>query len=110
FSCPTELAMEVLGGKWKTVILGHLKERSMRFSELRMRIPALSDKMLVQRLEDLEEMGLIRREKRGGRGAPSRYHLTRRTPRLSRAVQALYDWGTEYAKEIGADVKPQKLD
>ena len=45
-SCPVELTLEVLGGKWKPVILAHLKEGSLRYRELRSRIPRLSDKIL----------------------------------------------------------------
>src|SRR5215813_14684129 len=71
FSCPVELALEILNGKWKTVILAHLKERSLGYAELRARIPSLTDKMLSQRLKDLEELALIVRYKNGGRGARS---------------------------------------
>src|SRR5215510_6232672 len=97
FSCPVELALEVLGGKWKTVILAHLKERSLRYAELRLLIPSLSDKMLTERLKDLEELGLVVRHKRGGRGSPSRYELTRRGRTLSPVLQGLYDWGEHIA-------------
>lgn len=108
FSCPAELALEILRGKWKSVILANLKERPMRFGELRSRIPRLSDKVLVQRLAELEELDLIRREKAGGRGAPSRYHLTRRAQALRPAFQALYDWGTQMAKEFDVVIGPQE--
>ena len=47
FSCHVELALEILNGKWKPVILGHLKQGALRFSELSTLIPALSDKMLA---------------------------------------------------------------
>lgn len=106
FSCPVELALEVLGGKWKTVILAYLKERSMRYAELRAQLPALSDKMLTQRLRDLEALGLVVRHKRGGRGAESRYELTSRGRSLSPVLQGLYDWGTKLAPELGAVITP----
>jgi DNA-binding HxlR family transcriptional regulator len=54
FGCPVELSLELLGGKWKPVILARLKERPHRYSELRKLIPNLSTKMLSQRLRDLE--------------------------------------------------------
>lgn len=104
FSCPVELALEVLGGKWKTVILAHLKERSMRYTELRAVVPALSDKMLTERLRDLEELGLVTREKKGGRGARSLYELTARGRSLSPVLQGLYDWGAAMAGEVGATI------
>src|SRR5262245_16216452 len=106
FSCPVELALEVLSGKWKTVILAHLKERSLRYAELRLLIPSLSDKVLTERLRDLEELGLVVRHKQGGRGAPSLYELTGRGKSLGPVLQGLYDWGARIAPEVGATVEP----
>jgi DNA-binding HxlR family transcriptional regulator len=107
FSCGVELTLEFIGGKWKPVILAHLKEGALRYGELRARIPALSDKMLTQRLKDLEVAGLVRRRKSGGRGAPSRYELTARARSLRPALQALNDWGMHLAGELGAKVEPR---
>jgi DNA-binding HxlR family transcriptional regulator len=106
FSCPVELAVEIVGGKWKVVILAQLKERPLRYKELRSRVPTLSEKMLVQRLRDLEQLGLIVRHKRGGRGALSRYELTSRGESLKPALQALHDWGESIAPEVGAIIMP----
>jgi DNA-binding HxlR family transcriptional regulator len=106
FTCGVELALEVLGGKWKPVILAHLKEGTLRYAELRALIPALSDKILTQRLTDLEELGLVVRHKRGGRGAPSSYELTSRAMSLGPALQTLYEWGEQIAKEVGAVIEP----
>jgi DNA-binding HxlR family transcriptional regulator len=99
-----ELALEVLGGKWKTVLLAYLKERPMRYGELRARVPALSDKVLTQRLRELEALGLVARHKRGGRGAASRYELTPRARSLAPVLQGLYDWGAKLAPELGAEL------
>jgi|SRR5215467_7475282 len=105
FSCPVELALEILNGKWKTVILAHLKERSLGYAELRARIPSLTDKMLSQRLKDLEELALIVRYKNGGRGARSRYELTPRGRSLRPVLQGLFDWGDSIADEVGAVIE-----
>ena len=78
FSCEVEFALDVLGGKWKAVILALLKERPRPYGELRRRVPRLSDRMLSQRLADLQSLGFIERRKVGRRGAPSEYRLTRR--------------------------------
>ena len=106
FSCHVELALEIVNGKWKPVILAHLKQRPLRFSELRSLIPALSDKMLTQRLRDLEEVGLVVRDKRGGRGARSQYALSARGATLRGVLQALHDWGVLVANDVGAIVTP----
>jgi DNA-binding HxlR family transcriptional regulator len=110
FSCGVELALEILGGKWKTVILANLKERTMRYTELRTSIPRLSDKMLTQRLRDLEELGLVMRRKGGGRGATSTYQLTPRGASLGPALRGLNDWGGLVAKEVGAVIERPQLD
>jgi len=106
FSCGVELALEILDGKWKPVILAHLKEGTLRYAELRTLIPRLSDKMLTQRLKDLEELGLVARRKRGGRAALSYYELTPRGASLGPALQALHAWGKLIAKDVGAVVEP----
>jgi DNA-binding HxlR family transcriptional regulator len=107
FSCGVELALEMLGGKWKPVILAHLKEGALRYGELRARIPVLSEKVLTQRLRELEQRGLVRRRKSGGRGAPSIYEITPRAESLRLALEALNDWGMAIAAEVGAKVEPR---
>src|SRR5882757_2522079 len=57
FGCPVEFSIDVLSGKWKTVILSRLKVRPMRYGELREVIPSLSDKVLTERLHDLRNNG-----------------------------------------------------
>jgi DNA-binding HxlR family transcriptional regulator len=66
FNCPTEFTLQVLGGKWKTVILCYLKLGPLRYAELRKLIPNLSDKVLSQRLRELTEAGLIEHSKPAG--------------------------------------------
>lgn len=107
FSCGVELALEVLGGKWKSVILAHLKEQPLRYGELRARIPALSDKMLTERLRDLERLGLVGKHKAGRRGSPSIYRITARAESLRPALTALNDWGRSVAGEFGAQIVPR---
>jgi DNA-binding HxlR family transcriptional regulator len=106
YSCHVELALDLLGGKWKPIILAHLKQGPLRYGELRARIRGgLSDKMLSQRLRDLEEQELISRQKSGGRGARSVYKLTSRSRGLRPALQALHDWGKQMAPEVGAIIR-----
>ncbi len=109
FSCGVELTLSIIGGKWKPVILAHLKQGALRYGELRALIPGLSDKMLTQRLKDLEQSGLVRRRKSGRRGAPSSYELTPLAQSLRPALQSLNDWGERVANEFGAKVEPRWL-
>ena len=104
--CPTELALEILGGKWKTVILACLKDGPLRYGELRRLIPRLSDKVLTQRLTDLQERGLVAREAMRGEGA--RYRLTAQAQALRPLLQQLYDWGEAQAERLGVIVAPHE--
>lgn len=99
FGCPVELTLEVLGGKWKTVLLARLKQGPLRYGELRRLVPGLSDKMLTQRLRELEALALVCREMVGEH---ERYRLTARGESLRGVLQSLYDWGQAFAAETGA--------
>jgi DNA-binding HxlR family transcriptional regulator len=104
FNCPSEFAMEVLGGKWKTVILCFVKEGPCRYSEIRRLAPNLSDKMLTQRLKDLQSAGLITRCKGEGENTTDVYTLTERGESLHQILSALYKWGRQHAEEYGVTI------
>lgn len=101
FGCPVELTLSVLGGKWKVVLLARLKERPHRYAELRALTPALSDKVLTQRLQELVAAGLVVQDKQGQRGARSTYTLSPRGELLRPALDALYAWGLSEAEQRG---------
>lgn len=94
YGCPVELALGVLGGKWRVVILAHLKQGPLRYSDLRRLTPRVSEKMLSQRLRELCKSGLV--TKRG-----ERYALSSRGKSAAPVLQALYDWGERVAPELG---------
>jgi DNA-binding HxlR family transcriptional regulator len=98
FTCPVELALDVLGGKWRAVILAHVKEGAQRYSDLRRRIPRMSEKMLTQRLHELVKTGLI--AKRGGN-----YRLTARGERARAVLEALHAWGQSLVPELGVRIE-----
>jgi len=105
YGCPVELTLDLLGGKWQTVILARLKQGPLRYGELRRAVPGLADKVLTQRLRDLEESGFIERS-RLARG-PIRYRLTATGRSLSPALEALYEWGLDAAPRLRARFRPQ---
>src|ERR1700761_7921610 len=102
YGCPVEFSLDVLGGKWKTVILARLKQGPLRYGELRRAIPNLSDKMLTERLHAMCETGLI--ELAPDHGARRRYQITETGASLGPVLQALYDWGVSRATTIDAQV------
>jgi DNA-binding HxlR family transcriptional regulator len=104
YECPTEFAMDVLSGKWKTVILSFLKERPMRYSELRILVPNLSDKVLTDRLRDVVSSGLVVRRKSPTAAGADRYALSERGDSLRPILSRLYTWGAQQAEIFGVRV------
>jgi DNA-binding HxlR family transcriptional regulator len=104
FSCPVEAAQEVIGGKWKPIILWHLytADRPWRFGVLRRAIPNATEKMIIQQLRELEAAGVVKR--RVFREVPPRveYSLTGDGKELKTALEAICAWGEKYMKRIGA--------
>ncbi len=99
YGCPVELSLGLLGGKWKTIILARLKEGPLRYGELRRLIPDLSEKMLSQRLRDLQDAGFVARSDEDEKPV---YALTARGRSLQPTLEALYAWGEAVAVETGA--------
>ncbi|MGN9804288.1 winged helix-turn-helix transcriptional regulator [Micromonospora sp. L32] len=110
YHCAVELAVDVIGGKWRPVILAHLKEGVHRYGELRRRMPDVSEKMLVQRLRELEADGLVTRVDRGTPRAPHvEYHLTDEARTLVPVLEALHAWGAARAARTNTLIAPPPL-
>ncbi|TQF04251.1 helix-turn-helix transcriptional regulator [Kitasatospora acidiphila] len=102
FYCPVELALDVIGGKWATIVLSLLKEGVHRYGALRRRVPQVSEKVLVQRLRSLEERGLIARHSDCGKPPLAvSYRLTEEGESLVPVLNALYAWGEQRASRTG---------
>jgi DNA-binding HxlR family transcriptional regulator len=103
--CPVELALSLIGGKWKTILIARLKQGPLRYGELRRMVPDLADKVLTQRLRELETDGFVQRIPAAENGS-LRYALTARGVSLSPALEALYAWGERAARENGLRFRP----
>lgn len=97
FHCGSEFTLAVLGGKWKTVILCYLTLGPFRYSELRKLLPALSDKVLTQRLQDLTAAELVVHRRQHGRREFSTYELSAKGQLLNGVLHQIYEWGLENA-------------
>jgi DNA-binding HxlR family transcriptional regulator len=104
YHCAVELAVDLLGGRWRPVILAHLKEGVHRYGQLRRRMPEISEKMLTQRLRELEAEGLVARRALGGVPPAVEYELTEEGRSLAPVLQALHDWGAARAARTGIEI------
>ena len=103
YICGIDAAMDVVTGKWKSLILWELHHYgTRRFGELRRGLPGVSEKMLIQHLREMETDGLVHREVY--REVPPRveYSLTEHGLSLNRALGPLGQWGSERIERIGA--------
>ncbi len=74
--CPIERGMRIIGGKWKGSILWHLKDGPVRFNDLSRMLGGASKKMVTQRLREMEESGLLKREVISTRPVAVTYEIT----------------------------------
>lgn len=96
--------MDVIGGKWKALILWELEENGVRrFGELRRGLPGVSEKMLIQQLRELEEDGIVTREIFAEVPPRVEYELTELGSSLNRALRPLGAWGRDRIDRIGAN-------
>jgi DNA-binding HxlR family transcriptional regulator len=100
FHCPVEAALDVIGGKWKPLILWALGEEVMRFGELQKALPGVNTKMLTKQLRELEEDGIIRRKIYPEVPPRVEYTITDFGKTFIPLLTALCNWGAEF---LGVD-------
>lgn len=91
---PVELALDVIGGRWKMPILWRLHRRIWRYNELHRELDGVSHKMLTQQLRELERAGLVTRTVHATVPPRVDYGLTELGQSTLPAIEALRDWGT----------------
>jgi len=102
YPCTVSLTMDLVGGKWKAVILYHLKDSEKRYSELRKEMPAITEMTLSLQLKQLEKDGLVSR-KVYGKKPPVKvvYNLTTLGNSFVPVLQAITEWGNQVISEKG---------
>ncbi|WP_369389021.1 winged helix-turn-helix transcriptional regulator [Streptomyces sp. CG1] len=96
YVCGIDAAMDVIGGKWKGLILWALHERPYRFGELRRALPGVTEKVLAAQLRELEADGIVHREEYDEVPPRVEYSLTGRGTLLNEALAPLGAWGREH--------------
>ena len=102
--CPVQFALELLGGKWTSLVLLTLAAGPARFGQLRGQLPHLSDKVLTERLRELENRGLLVRTQCRISGRFPLYQLTPRGRSLLPIIGALATWGAAAAQDLGVSI------
>lgn len=92
-SCPMLTTLNVIGGKWKPMVLHMLLAQTMRFGDLKKNIPPVSQKMLTQQLRELEADGIVVRKVYAEVPPRVEYALTPRGMSLEPILNCLYTWG-----------------
>jgi len=108
YSCGLGPALEVIGGKWKALILWEIHKQPLRFGELRRRVPGISEKMLIQQLREMESDGLVHREVFHQVPPRVEYSVTEAGAALDDALAPLADWGERHAERLLAQRQIQR--
>lgn len=98
--CPVEATLELIGGKWKGMILYHLLDGPVRFGELQRQMRKITQRMLTKQVRELEQAGLITRDVFPEVPPRVEYSLNEKGAALRPVLHALKDWGEQYGLAI----------
>ncbi|WP_428023781.1 winged helix-turn-helix transcriptional regulator [Arcobacter sp.] len=105
YNCGFELTLELVGGKWKGLILWHLHEKGiLRYGELDRAIPEITQKMLTQQLREMEKSKLVQRKVYNQIPPKVEYSLTEQGKKLGEIFILMKEWGVEYGENNGIEV------
>lgn len=97
YNCGLGPAFEVIGGKWKALILCEVYTQARRFGELKRLVKGISEKMLIQQLREMEEAGIVHRKVFHEVPPRVEYSVTEWGASLNEAMIPLAEWGERYA-------------
>lgn len=102
--CPVETTLDLIGGKYKALILWHLAEGTLRYNEIQRAVPAATPRILTNQLRELEKQKLITRTVYPVVPPKVEYAMTELGRSLMPILSAMRDWGTEYLRN--QDIEP----
>jgi DNA-binding HxlR family transcriptional regulator len=106
--CPVETAIEIIGGRWKVLILQELFSGTRRFSELHRALSGVSHRTLTQQLRELESHGIVRRKVHRQIPPKVEYSLTPIGETLKPVIGVMHDWAEGYSQKHVAKVKSSR--
>ena len=101
YTCPLEIVHDIIKGKWKTIIVFQLKDGNASLSKLERDINGISQKMLLQHLNELRSWGIVDKISSEGYPLHVEYFLTERGQKMSEAVNIMQEVGIDYMIEHG---------
>lgn len=104
YNCPVDVTLNMIGGKYKSLILWHLINSTLRFGELRKLIPQATPKMLTQQLRELEEDNLLIRTVYPVVPPKVEYTLSELGSSIRPILEAMYNWGADYLRQNGREI------
>jgi DNA-binding HxlR family transcriptional regulator len=109
-ACPVTFVMEKIGGYWKPIILFNLLTGTKRYSELKRSIPALTEKVLIQHLKQLEADGLIIRKSKPVVPPYVTYELSKQGKALRPVLFAMAEWAVNHGRKQSRQFQKQMAD
>lgn len=100
--CGLDVAIAVMGGKWKPLILFHLRSEPRRFSDLKRLVAGISEKVLIQQLRELVAVEIVTRHDYQQVPPKVDYTMTAFGMTLADALMPLCDWGTQHRQRVEA--------
>jgi len=94
--CPVTFTLEKIGGRWKPLILYNLRQSTLRYAQLKKSIPAITEKMLIQHLRELETDNLVKRDVKPVVPPHVEYSLTQMGQSLSTLLNEMAEWGMKH--------------
>ncbi len=108
YRCTVSVTLEIIGGKWKSLILWQLSFKTLRFSQLQRRLAKITQKMLTQQLRELERDGLIHRQVYAEVPPRVEYSLTELGESVVPILQLMCQWGKDFLQTNPSTAEDQQ--
>ena len=96
YKCPLEFTVEILGRKWRSLIIWHLDKDVLRFSEIQKIVPGVSKKVLSEHLRELEKNDFITRKIYAEVPPRVEYKITKSGKELAKVLDVMENWGRDF--------------
>lgn len=103
YKCTVAVTLEIIGGKWKSLILWHLRLKTLRFSQLQRRLDTITQKMQTQQLRELERDGMVHRKVFAEVPPRVEYSLTELGRSIVPILEQMCAWGKVYQEKTASE-------